>query len=128
MGAPFVSFHLFTFRTPLINSSVDFTYSVHSSLAGSPVPIKGLFISPGGFIPNAAYTPCNFHNLVGCTLVETIMCIVSFYITYQLTRPRSHFTMRSALMNSPVASFTTFQLIGTQHATGFAVMVAIISR
>jgi len=34
--------------------------------------------------------------------------------------------MRSALTDSPVASFTTSRLIGTQHATGLMVKVALL--
>jgi len=37
-----------------------------------------LSVSPGGFIPDAANTSGNLYRML--TLLETIMCIVSFYI------------------------------------------------
>jgi len=55
-----------------------FTYRAHSTSTGSPVPTLRLSVSPGGFIPNAANTSGNLYRML--TLLETIMCIVSFYI------------------------------------------------
>jgi hypothetical protein len=59
-------------------------------------------------------------------LIETIMCIASFYIGKQLSRPHSRFTMRSALTDAPVVSFTTLPLRATQHATGLMMKVALL--
>ena len=42
----------------------------------------------------------------------------------QLSRPHSRFSVRSALTDTPVASFTTLPLRATQHATGLMVKVA----
>ena len=42
----------------------------------------------------------------------------------QLSRPHSRFSVRSALTDAPVASFTTSFLRITQHATGLMVKVA----
>ncbi len=54
------------------------------------------------------------------------MCIVSFCITYQLSRPHNYFTIRSALTDAPVVSFTTPRLSATQHTTGLMVKVALL--
>lgn len=98
-----------------------FTFPAHSTGTGSPVPPLCLSVSPGGFIPDAANTSGNLTN-VG--LIETIMCIVSFCITYKLSRPLSRFSVRSALTDSPDASFTTLPLRAKQHATGLMVKFA----
>ena len=42
----------------------------------------------------------------------------------QLSRPHSRFSVRSALTDAPVASFTTLLLRAAQHATGLMVKVA----
>jgi ABC-type uncharacterized transport system permease subunit len=48
----------------------------------------------------------------------------SFLHRLQLSRPHSRFSVRSALTDAPVASFTTLLLRATQHATGLMVKVA----
>ena len=52
---------------------------VYSTSKGSPVPPLHLSVSPGGFIPDAANTSGNY--LTNVSSIETIMCIVSFYIS-----------------------------------------------
>jgi len=92
----------------------DFTILAHSTGAGSPVPPLRLSVSPGGFIPDAANTsgPASggMHRF--------------FLHRLQLSRPHSRFSIRSALTDAPVASFTTLLLRATQHATGLMVKVA----
>ena len=95
-------------------ASNGFTYLAYSTSTGSPVPPLRLSVSPGGFIPDAANTsgPASggMHRF--------------FLHRLQLSRPHSRFSIRSALTDTPAASFTTLLLRATQHATGFMVKVA----
>ena len=51
-----------------------------------------------------------------------------FLHRYQLSRPHSRFSIRSAPTDAPVVSFTTLLLRTTQHTTGLMVKVARFSH
>ena len=123
-------------------ASDGFSYWAYSTSTGSPLPsnrlrscetssFMRLSVSPVGFIPDAAHSSGNLPN--GSTItkvnsVETIMCIVSFYIGYNYRDLIAALSIRSTLTDAPVASFTTRPLRATQHATGLMVKVAHFSH
>ncbi len=134
-------------------ASDGFTYWAHSTSAGAPpdsyrVPPTSsvrrgghlllnekeqrmkssmcLSVSSVGFIPDATNTSRNF--LTKVSSVETIMCIVSFYIGYNYQDLIAALSIRSTLTDTPVASFTTRPLRATQHATGLMMKVAHFSH
>jgi len=123
-------------------ASDGFTYWAHSTSTGSPpdsyrVPTNQLrscetssfmrlSVSPVGFIPDATNTSGNV--LTNVSSVETIMCIVSFYIGYNYRDLIAALSIRSTLTDAPVASFTTRPLRATQHATGLMMKVAHFSH
>ena len=103
----------------------------YSTGAGSPVPMLRLSVSPVGFIPDAAHSSGNLptgSTITKVNSVETIMCIVSFYIGYNYRDLIAALSIRSTLTDAPVASFTTRPLRATQHATGLMMKVAHFSH
>ena len=103
----------------------------YSTITGSPVPPLRLSVSLVGFIPDAAHSSGNLptgSTITKVNSVETIMCIVSFYIGNNYRDLIAALSVRSTLTDSPVASFTTRPLRATQHATGLMVKVARFSH
>jgi len=114
-GAPtndFTSLHLFNnYRFP--------------SSAIAPV-CKSRRLYPG--CSSIFWQPANSSTITKVNSVETILCIVSFYIGTNYRDLIAALSVRSTLTDSPVASFTTLLLRATQHATGLMVKVARFSH